>query len=944
MVASTPSLSKIGHLIRRTTNVQGLRVAIETDKGEIRSGVDEDGHKWRTRMSRPYGYLVGTKGADDEPVDAYVGPDKDAPDAYVVHQHKPDGTGYDEDKIMLAFSSKEDARKAYLEHYDSDKFLGPISKVPIERLQELVESREKLTKISKAVSPEAHVYREQKGNCGPASLRIALRQHGLDVPEKTLARATRTTEGGTSPEDIARVSGGRVRDRMPIGQLKRLTDAGTPVIAAYQDGPADSDSNGHYSVISKVDKNVQLSDPSSKKPLRKIPTDQFAARWHDVDKDGRERGQLGVMVKEGAFSAELRKLAYGKNTHAQLMEHTLQEAFGDHISPDARRLMLDAARSSDMGLRHPWLPWNASVHAFPTSSKKEVREQIKDEHERSIGVLAKAIADPGLGDFKREFTATDGLLGLAQNQHTKLDVHSHIEKPVEMANLEGGPKAAREVGRLRKAIREGAGSLGGFVSSGVEHVRAGFELDLSKGIIPKPVLDRYDPEKYDSDRKSLESSKEYGKEIRKSLVGKLRSEYDMTHSQANEEINKFMGTLSPGFLAESGAEAVDVLRHLGTEAKRLWEGAVPGVLRKLASAPPQPKGIKFVYIDTGGGHKAQAKAMVEAAQKKGIPAEAVDWKEHFAKGDALKKYEDTYADYLQGKKNILQLGLGVANFEMFGTDHDKLHRWAKENKDHAIVLTMEHLQRHFDGVQQPIHVLHSDPVKWPWSPMTSAVTDDPNRIHIGLPSVLDELGAKHRVEIKNVPVSQGVLRPVGKSGLINPRKFNVTVSGGSIGAEVVPLTQEVMKAKLPPGTVIHAVAGKGPGVEEQLHELAKTDSRIKVHGFAPLPKMMREADLNVVRTHGTTFAETVASGKPAVYYGPNVGVLQDFQGDLTRRTAIYAGDHVGHPTAIGLEHVTSAVNKTLENPSKYQRLAAAAKRQMGDPAAQAVRGILMRKK
>jgi hypothetical protein len=99
-------------------------------------------------MHWPYGYIVGTKGKDGEEVDAYVGPDKEAPNAYVVHQHKPDGTGYDEDKVMLAFASKLEAKKAFLRHYDSKKFLGPISVVPIDRLKELIASKRKLVKIS----------------------------------------------------------------------------------------------------------------------------------------------------------------------------------------------------------------------------------------------------------------------------------------------------------------------------------------------------------------------------------------------------------------------------------------------------------------------------------------------------------------------------------------------------------------------------------------------------------------------------------------------------------------------------------------------------------------------------------------------------------------------------------------------------------------------------
>jgi hypothetical protein len=128
--------------------VQGLPIAIENRKGSVRKGTDKDGHEWRTKMKHPYGYIVGTKGADGEPVDAYVGPDKDAPKAYVVHQHKPDGTGYDEDKVMLGFKDKTEARKAYLKHYDSDKFLGPISVVTMERLRDLVEAKKKMVKIS----------------------------------------------------------------------------------------------------------------------------------------------------------------------------------------------------------------------------------------------------------------------------------------------------------------------------------------------------------------------------------------------------------------------------------------------------------------------------------------------------------------------------------------------------------------------------------------------------------------------------------------------------------------------------------------------------------------------------------------------------------------------------------------------------------------------------
>lgn len=128
------------------TTHQGLGIAIENRKGSVRKGVDKDGKPWRTKMIHPYGYIKGTKGADGEEVDCYVGPVADATHAHVVHQKKEDGS-YDEDKVMLGFASEEDARKAYLAHYNTDRFLGPIKSVPMTRFKQMAESGKKLVKI-----------------------------------------------------------------------------------------------------------------------------------------------------------------------------------------------------------------------------------------------------------------------------------------------------------------------------------------------------------------------------------------------------------------------------------------------------------------------------------------------------------------------------------------------------------------------------------------------------------------------------------------------------------------------------------------------------------------------------------------------------------------------------------------------------------------------------
>lgn len=167
------------------TNVQGLDIAIENQKGSVRKGVDRDGKPWRTVMKHPYGYIRGTKGKDGEEIDVYVGPHRDAPVAHVVHQHHADGKGHDEDKVMLGFKSKDHARKAYLAHYNSRKFLGPISSIPVERLKERLAEGKRIEKL--ATKPM-----DQRQGDGPSTDYAAL-----------LGRVARNSSGGPAAPPVA---------------------------------------------------------------------------------------------------------------------------------------------------------------------------------------------------------------------------------------------------------------------------------------------------------------------------------------------------------------------------------------------------------------------------------------------------------------------------------------------------------------------------------------------------------------------------------------------------------------------------------------------------------------------------------------------------------------------------------------------------------------------
>jgi hypothetical protein len=204
------------------TEHQGLPIAIENRKGSVRKGVDSDGKPWRTKMIHPYGYIKGSKGADGEEIDCYVGPHKDAPNVHVVHQRKSDGKTYDEDKLLLGFQTKKDAREAYLKHYNDPKFLGPMRTVAVEKLKALVAAGKRLVKISSKAPPLAP---------GVESLLGSMSEDETEAIERRLSNGDITFKHG--PRSLA----SRIAFRSPpliprtveeISRLREKRAAGAP--------------------------------------------------------------------------------------------------------------------------------------------------------------------------------------------------------------------------------------------------------------------------------------------------------------------------------------------------------------------------------------------------------------------------------------------------------------------------------------------------------------------------------------------------------------------------------------------------------------------------------------------------------------------------------------------------------------------------------------------
>jgi hypothetical protein len=77
----TPAQAEANNYKQGHVTVQGMDIAIESAKGAMRRGTDATGKAWETKMPADYGRFKGTKGADGDPVDVYIG---DTPDGDFV--------------------------------------------------------------------------------------------------------------------------------------------------------------------------------------------------------------------------------------------------------------------------------------------------------------------------------------------------------------------------------------------------------------------------------------------------------------------------------------------------------------------------------------------------------------------------------------------------------------------------------------------------------------------------------------------------------------------------------------------------------------------------------------------------------------------------------------------------------------------------------------------
>jgi len=112
----TPAQIKAGNYAKGSFRLHGLRITIETPMFQSRRG-KEDGKPWSITCMAHYGYVNGTKGADGDAVDVFVGPVPESLRVYVVNQNAKDGS-FDEHKVLLGFIDQDQACTAYMNSYE----------------------------------------------------------------------------------------------------------------------------------------------------------------------------------------------------------------------------------------------------------------------------------------------------------------------------------------------------------------------------------------------------------------------------------------------------------------------------------------------------------------------------------------------------------------------------------------------------------------------------------------------------------------------------------------------------------------------------------------------------------------------------------------------------------------------------------------------------------
>lgn len=299
------------------------------------------------------------------------------------------------------------------------------------------------------------------------------------------------------------------------------------------------------------------------------------------------------------------------------------------------------------------------------------------------------------------------------------------------------------------------------------------------------------------------------------------------------------------------------------------------------------KKILYLFSDTGGGHRAGAKALIGAVEQSrpdtfeqemiDVFAECSGFLNIFAKlySPVIKytpKMWGMLYYFLDDQKKLEQLEAISRPFIL-----KELTKLIKEKKPDAIVsvhplvnhLTVQAIQD--SGLKVPFIVVVMDPVTlhraWitPKIDLCITATDEAktHAIEYGMPA--------DKIVVRGMPIDPKFANgPLDKKSLriedgLDPDKFTVLLMGGGEGAGgMYEIIKEIDNSGLSAQLII--IAGRNKQLEEKLKKnKAKLKVPMKVYGFTDqVAKIMSQSDLIITKAGPGTIAEALAMNLPII--------------------------------------------------------------------------------
>ena len=123
----TPAQAEAGNYQKGHVRFQGLPISIETPKGGTRRGVKDGETQWEVpNMPAAYGYIRGSKGADGEQVDVFIGDSVNSDRVFLIDQVDPDTSAFDEHKAVLGADNATQAAELYSGSFSDGKGMSRI--------------------------------------------------------------------------------------------------------------------------------------------------------------------------------------------------------------------------------------------------------------------------------------------------------------------------------------------------------------------------------------------------------------------------------------------------------------------------------------------------------------------------------------------------------------------------------------------------------------------------------------------------------------------------------------------------------------------------------------------------------------------------------------------------------------------------------------------------